>query len=524
MKQQILFAALLFFSVVGAMDEPAKPGKLLFPFPEKTTKDLWQMVRETHMAHYYFLESDLFMSLPGEIRQGILRLWFMLHNPASFSTHEDQFFRKMLTACIRLSCREKEWNFDFLTQATADGRYYVYHKAPTGDSTIKIYDRTNKRTIQLLCDYRDNTYMLQWKALLKKNIIIFIRDAELLFYDIEKDKEYCYKDIFSFSCNGKFWVSDNERYVCVCDQDSYCVLDVTSLDDIKRYPFDAGAATINNIAFSFDGTYFIASLDDQTICLWMINNNDLTKHSCCDARGWGREGMCFTHNSEYTIRDFQLNQQVYIQAIKIEKNEAGFSSLKPSFCAPYYLWGIFKDVIIAHDPKENLVIIDGAGKVLHTFQEKQPLCNADPSRKYIFQRSRKDRNKIIISRLLHDKNGYYCGIQQDTIVSPSMGTFANKQATITRYVEATHDVYTDLNGRLLGSMNGRAHSEFTSHGNAVIREGKKLIFHPKGADEHFEKLAHRSLTLPKLAALEKVCNEAEEIHKLLLMQDDRDLS
>lgn len=53
---------------------------------------------------------------------------------------------------------------------------------------------------------------------------------------------------------------------------------------------------------------------------------------------------------------------------------------------------------------------------------------------------------------------------------------------------------------------------------------KKHIFYPKGADDHFKKLAHKPLTLPKLASLEKVCDDVGKLQQLRLKQDNEKLS
>jgi len=513
MKKQILFSTLLFFSAMHGMDKPAKQRKLLFPFPGKSLNDLWQMVRKDYETYTFFGEE-----LPQETKQKIARFLFLLNNPRSFSTPQDQFFRKLLGCCSILSCKEKEWKFPVFTKATKDGRYYIYDEIPQRNNAIKIYDRANKKTIELQCDNYPRCNLLQIELLLKKNVIVFVRDEELLLYDIEKDKEYCYRDIFALSCNGKFWVSENERYVCVRDQDSYCVLDITSLDDIKRYPFDIGDETIEAVTFSSDDSYFACSLKSQTVGLWTINNHGLTQEAVCDAVVWGLSEIQFTHNNEYIVFSV-IRSPSYIQSIKVEKNNEGSVSLKKSFYADYRMWGMFKDVLIADDMKKKLMIMDGTGHIRYTFQEVWHSSNSTRNPKHIFQR--KSNGNMAISRLLHDEKGYYRGIQQDTIISSDMGIFMNAQETIMQKDDFSSCWYTDLNGRLLGQMARGFYSQFNSHGNVVLQQNsghfKKLTFHPQGADNHFEELAHKLLKFEQFAALEKVCSEVEK-HRLSLTQ------
>ena len=137
----LLLSTALFFSAIYSMDQGSmqqEEKRLLFPLPGKSADDLWQIVRANYEVYPHVLES-----LPSDIRGIIMHFWFVLNNPQSFSSPEDQFFRKLLGSCVTLNRKIKKMREDNLT---VWGNFFINWEA----RTLTILDQDKQEVFRVV--------------------------------------------------------------------------------------------------------------------------------------------------------------------------------------------------------------------------------------------------------------------------------------------------------------------------------------------------------------------------------------
>jgi hypothetical protein len=532
MKKQILFTVLLFFSAVHGMDEPEK-GKLLFPFPEKSATDVWQMVRETYIAHHYFLESDLFMSLPGEIRQRIFRLWFMVHNPPSFSTPEDQFFRKLLGCCITLNCKKEEWprasdDIECLWRENED--YSVFFKENAVD--LAFYDKKKQSVTEEL----KRQQFSDLEILFQRNMIIYHEQEDIhracYIYDIiQKQRYFLWESYLNIKA-----ISPSENYVVILDRGETYLLDITDINKVVAHKLEECLTSIYGfydssvaVAFSSDEEFFAYSTKSH-IVLMSLKNNALGELCLCEKSSPSDSNIKFTSNNECLIVGCIADKYQFIDGMKVNRTDRGSVVLEKIFTMSGFPLGVTKEGTFTITDNNEFKIMDCSGKVLGDLGRIRSTSQVSFDGKHIeisLLDSNGESRGRTITHLLHDDQGRYVGFQQKISEDPGYLAKFDPSARfmIRRDTFNDHDIVhcKHLDETVIASLkivdkNGQW---FSNDGRYVCYNIGRYELYPKGADDHFKELAHKPLTRAHYASLEKVCSEVEKLRNALEQENKK---
>jgi hypothetical protein len=540
MKKQILFSAVLFFSAMRGMDQPVKQGKLLFSFPNKTVTDVWQMVRENWKIYQRFGEQ-----FPTEINQLIACFLLRLNNPASFSTSEDQFFRKMLGCCITLWNEEREWKIPFCTRLTLsdDGNYY-YGDVKQDQNSVYC-----AKTQSLLHSF--NFKSCSDVFLKKRNIVIGdVGRAQYTLYDIATNKSHEIVPRIADYLVCPIKVSPSERYIAGISNGYLYVWDIADLDHItcKKYfgglPDDSQGGSY--IYFLFDDEYILYGNTIGVFALFAREDTELKKVKFYQFQLPVRK----LSNQWYSIQLQQSNGDQYVLGVwgrsiglKIEKDSEGKICLKKVFDMMSNSQQMFlgNECIVTVLDK-GYGVVDYSGNILH--QSDNTIASVWTHNDKYFLYNRKVAGKDgydgegTILHILRDKSDRCLGFEEYACSGTSFSSgsvVCNSQSTLLatelyrmqgRYVEQTGQIQCfDFQGNLLKSIvetnlyDGGLCINFHPNGRELLLDckngqKKKRILYPKDADDHFKKLAHKPLSLAHYAGLEKICSEVVKFRLL----------
>lgn len=494
------------------MDGPKKPT-LLFPLPGKTQKgsldEWWGLVQKTFWVYFALPSSSVFNVLPIDVQKIITRFLFMINNPSSFSTAEDQFFRKLFGCCITLSCKEKKWMFPRNTQITYDHRYYVYRER----AWLIIYDKKEKRCIKKF-QIDPNKY---FGLLRSRNIVLFFSGNGCCVYHIETQ---------ILQVLGQMRISAiSDNYIVGFDQENIYVWNIAQFEHIICYSYKFNGLLLKFVTLGCDGEYFVYTSADQKIVLLKIKDGFLQKVAESNLEmSDGDHCVKFVQNNKYLVVYNSIDKILFKEGFKLKKNSEGLISLKKIFNEKEnHLW---------HASPENVFLVDfQGGMVLKDYRERDlaqwNYCVGDPfnhssNGKHIFFRSLVDgQKKDIIKHALFNQKKECVGFAQDLVDGMYDKVTFNKSATalLGKKKGGKELCLHLLDGTKLLSLNiGSSYNIMHSNQRFIFFKdikglGKKYVLYPCKADKYLKSLAHRQLSFAQIAGLELLCGHVAELRK-----------
>jgi hypothetical protein len=545
MKKHILTLSILFFSMVGAMDKPedgsekneSENRKLLFLLPEKNQKESrdewWKLVRQNYVAEHYWLESDA-CSLPREIKQNIWNFCLKLRNPSFFNLSADQLSQRMLYSCMMLSFKEKAWNLPIDLSMTHDGKYYLAFS----EDVINIYDAKTKECIKSILG--KNKF-----CVCKKGNLIFLKDQEKIedkykysLYDIEKDLFY---DLGEWG----FWSKCCAKYVVGFDDGNFLVWDITNVDALVCHKIPCANGQRNFVEITSDDDILFGP-GDGTIMLLSVEDGGLKELARYDSQGLLQSGTSTL--SHYDESDYLILGRTKSLGIKIEKSSDAIA-LKEVFFLPGEVCSVVgKDTVLSSSlvntrtaKSPMFSIMNYSGEVIQTgeFMCTGSVYFADQLLYGGYESLYKGERALVMMHVARDNEGYGTHFVKKVIRDinplPFCYEFNRKKALfLAEFVpeDDFNDFFGDepkrfgcfdAYGKEIASFDAKK-VDFHPCGYAVLLEKedgsrKKCNLWPKGADDHFKKLAHKPLTLAQYASLETLCGEVEK--KRLMLQEKK---
>jgi len=509
MKKQIIFSTLLFFSAMQGMDEPTKREKLWFPFPGKTVDDLWQMVRKDYETYTFFGEE-----LPQETKQNIARFLLLLNNPRSFSAPQDQFFRKLLGYCFTFGVKQKEWKLPIYLSITHDGKYLVGYLR----GTLNIYDAKTKECIKSI-EKKESFWIC------KQGNLIGCREREGA---IENTYNYSLyniaKDQWHQLGQWGFWFTHCSQYVAGYDEKYLYLVNVADVDAIACYRIPCVDRSRSFVEFTCDD-HILFGPGDGTVVLWTIGHEGLKELARYDSDGLlqsGRSRLVDYDGSEYLILG-----SIASLGIKIEKHDDGTVALEKAFYVPNYVCSVVgkEAVLVSEDEPFRLAIRSYSGKGIKN--NEVMTTSAILSGEHIFYQTYQSRGRIpIMAYIARDNygNGTHFELKEIKEIDalPYAYSFNDQNTLFAAPLAKDKETYgcLDFYGSMLTSISAKKVA-FHPKGHVLLCEcedgtKKKYTMYPKGADEHFKRVANGALSMPQYFALQNVCNEIKKAKDDLL--------
>jgi hypothetical protein len=267
MKKQILFLTLSLLSAINGMDLSVKKLKLLdFPADENFNEGLFQF-------------------LPIELEHRIVQYLLALNNIPSFSTSQDQFFRKLLGCCVSRWDQTKEWKISaHFLEISDDGHYYLGVGYASGwkDWRAFLYNAKTQELIKsFLVHYphegKDVVFLRKRNILMSKKILEDEREQFVL-YDIATDT------LLRINPNPSYMINSlSERLLAGIGDNCIYVWDIADLSNITCKKYEGNFKSKDSrVQFLSDEKYLLYEKSCEGVALLAIDDaglKELERHS-----------------------------------------------------------------------------------------------------------------------------------------------------------------------------------------------------------------------------------------------------